>query len=475
MRFRFVGIVSVLALGSLVGCSSDTTAPPGVDPDTGAADTGTARDSAAPTDTGSDDTGSDEDTGSIIDSTVADSGAADTADTLPVDTSLPDTADTAVLDAADTAVIDAADTAVIDAADTDVVDAIDSAMDDAMSDATDGADAGPVLPTAEVWVTRVGDGSAALSNASTAVFVEKFQLATKTLLGTINMPIAVSGSNQPLTFSGTATSEGVLSRSGDGKYVSLGGYGVAPGTASVANTATTAVPRVIARVNAAGVVDTTTTTTSHSANNIRGAVTFDGSAFWSFGGVDGIQYITHGTTAMAGTLVSTGIANVRYAALFEDGTLWGTTSSGSTYRIFNFGTTARPTTGTTPVAPTGLPITGGSPYGIAGIAAVGTAVDTIYQCEDTTTTGGVLRYKLTAGTWGAAVRLTEGITSGCRGLAVMKSGTTVIIVAVTGENPSRVIVVLDTTVGITAPGTVTTLATATTNTQYRGPAFAPVP
>jgi hypothetical protein len=471
MRFRFVGIVSVLALGSLVGCSADTTAqPPVVDPDTGAADTGTAKDSAAPTDTGSEDTGSDEDT--AIDSTVADSGAADTADTLPVDTSLPDTADTAVLDAADTAMIDAAETAVIDAADTDVVDATDSAMVDATSDVTDGGgETGVALPIAEVWVVRVGDGSAALSNASTAGFIQKFQLSTQTLLGTISLPTAAASSNQPLTFSGTATSEGMLARSGDGKFVTLGGYAVAPGTVSVKSLASSVVPRVIGRVNAAGTVDTSTTTTSHSGDNIRGAVTFDGSAYWSFGAVDGIQYIVHGATGMAGVGISAPIVNVRVATLFENGALWGTTGSGTIYRTFNFGTTARPTTATTPVAPTGMPITG-SPYGIAGIATgVTTDIDTIYQCDDNSTAGGVLRYKNLGGVWGASVRLTD-VT--CRGLAVMKSGTTVIIVAVTGESASRVIVLLDTAVGVTAP-TVTTLATAATNTQYRGPAFAPVP
>jgi hypothetical protein len=289
------------------------------------------------------------------------------------------------------------------------------------------------------------------------------------------MPTAASGSNQPLTFSGTATSEGVLNRSNDGKYVALAGYATAPGTASVASTVTaadagTVTLRVIGRVDAAGTIDTSTTTTSYSGNNIRAAATKDGSDYWTAGNPNGVSYLAHGSSGAA-TQISTGLNNVRVAAIFEDGTLWGSTASGSAYRVFNFGTTARPTTGTTPVAPAGLPTSGGSPYGIAGIATgTTTDVDTVYVCDDATG-GGLFRYKATAGTYGTPVQLT---TVPCRGLAAMKSGTDVILVAVTSENPSRVVAILDTTVGLTT-GTVVPVATAASNTQFRGPAFAPIP
>lgn len=470
MRARFVCVVSVFTLGTLVGCSdADTTGTGNVDTDTGIADTGTAKDSTvkdtAIEDTAIDDTGTPADT---ADTATGDTGG-DTLDTAVVDTAVVDAADTAVVD---TAVVDATDAAdAADAADTTVADATD-AVADADADASVVA-----LPSAEVWVTRVGDGTGTLSNASAPVFIDKFQLSTLALLGTINVPTAASGSNQPLTMSGNATSEGVLNRSNDGKYVTLAGYATAPGTASVASSATTSdagsvVLRVVGRVNAAGAVDTSTTTTSYSGNNIRGATTMDGSQYWTAGNPSGLSYLAHGGSGAA-TQISTGLNNVRVAAILDDGTLWGSTQSGSTYRIFNFATTARPTTATTPVAPPGMPTSGGSPYGgVAGIATgTTTDVDTVYVCDDSgSTTGGLFRYKLVAGTW-TPVTLTN---VNCRGLAVTKSGTSVIIVAVSTDNPSRVMAMVDTTAGLTT-GTFVTVATAATNTQFRGPAFAPIP
>jgi hypothetical protein len=473
MRVRVLGVIPVLALGALAGCSADTsTPPPGVEADSALADTA-AKDSTLP-DTGGADTEM-EDTSMPEDSGATDSVAADTSDSAAADSAVAadtaDTADSAVAaDTADSAMAtDTADSATAD--DVAVADAADAASD------TPSDSGAPFVPT-EVWVTRVGDGSGALNNASTAVFIEKRSIATGSLVGTaIAMPVAASGSNHPLTYSGSATSEGALSRSGNGKYVTLGGYATAPGVTSIANTTTsgdagTAVLRVVGRVDAAGNVDTSTTTTSHSGNNIRGAASFDGTQYWTFGGNDGVVYLTHGTSAMAGTPISTGITNVRVATMFEDASLWGSTSSGSTYRVFNFGTAPRPTTATTPVAPTGIPTTGGSPYGIAGIATGTTSdIDTVYVCDDGTTAGGIYRYKAVGGTYGAPVRLT---TVGCRGLAVWKSGLTVTIVAVTAENPSRVVSVADTTVGLTS-GTLVPLATAGMNTQFRGVAFAPEP
>ena len=58
-------------------------------------------------------------------------------------------------------------------------------------------------------VVRVGDGTAALSSSSTAVFVEERRL-DGSLVGTIALPTAAAGANQPLTMSGSAGSEGAL-------------------------------------------------------------------------------------------------------------------------------------------------------------------------------------------------------------------------------------------------------------------------
>src|SRR5262249_57285590 len=78
-------------------------------------------------------------------------------------------------------------------------------------------------------VARVGTGDAALSNAATAVFLDEYT-PTGTLVQSVPMPTATNGANRRLTVSGTATSEGALALSMDGRYLSLGGYDADPGT-----------------------------------------------------------------------------------------------------------------------------------------------------------------------------------------------------------------------------------------------------
>src|SRR5262249_49388915 len=78
----------------------------------------------------------------------------------------------------------------------------------------------PIVLTLAAWstisagaphltVVRVGDGSAALTNSATAVFLDEID-STGTVVGTTALPTAVAGSNARLTLSGNATSEGAL-------------------------------------------------------------------------------------------------------------------------------------------------------------------------------------------------------------------------------------------------------------------------
>ncbi len=104
-------------------------------------------------------------------------------------------------------------------------------------------------------VVRVGDGTAALSNVSTAVFLDEYA-PDGTRVRSTPLPTAAAGNNRPLTMSGSATSEGALAQSSDGRYLTLAG-GTAPGLTSVASTSASTTPRVIARGDAGGAIDTT--------------------------------------------------------------------------------------------------------------------------------------------------------------------------------------------------------------------------
>src|SRR2546429_280991 len=69
-------------------------------------------------------------------------------------------------------------------------------------------------------VYRVGDGLSALGSAATPVFLDEYTPAG-VFVQTIAVPTTTSGSNRALTASGTATSEGLLTRSIDGQYLTL--------------------------------------------------------------------------------------------------------------------------------------------------------------------------------------------------------------------------------------------------------------
>ncbi len=88
---------------------------------------------------------------------------------------------------------------------------------------TSPAAAPPALTPGNLVIYRVGTGAAALSNAAQPVFLDEYTPAG-TLVQSLALPTAVNGSNRRLAASGTATSEGLLSRSADGQYLIVPGH-----------------------------------------------------------------------------------------------------------------------------------------------------------------------------------------------------------------------------------------------------------
>lgn len=73
-------------------------------------------------------------------------------------------------------------------------------------------------------IYRVGDGSTPLVNTGSVVVLDEYT-PSGTRVQSIVLPTTASGSNKPLVASGTANSEGLLTRSADGRYLLLTGYG----------------------------------------------------------------------------------------------------------------------------------------------------------------------------------------------------------------------------------------------------------
>jgi hypothetical protein len=328
----------------------------------------------------------------------------------------------------------------------------------------------PLQADAQLYVVQVGDGVATLTNASTATYLNKFS-TTGTLEGTLSLPIATSGANLPLTMSGTATSEGFLSLSANGDFLMLGGYGVAPGTASVANSTSVAVPRVAAKITLADeianmTIDTTTgLTDTFSGNNIRSVASSDGTNIWLAGSNFGTRYSTTGATTS--TQVSGTPSNLRVAKIFN-GQLYVSNASASTFGINQVGTGLPTETGTTSTMEINTAGTGtgnASPYDYWFKDS-----NTVYIADDRSVTGGggIQKWTQSEDVWSLAYTLNVDAGTGFRGVTgTVVGGQTVLYATTTQGSANRLLTVTD--LGSSSP--LTLLATAPTNTAFRGLVF----
>jgi predicted extracellular nuclease len=317
-------------------------------------------------------------------------------------------------------------------------------------------------------VARVGTGEAALSNAATPVFLDEYTPAG-TLVQSIALPTAVSGANRRLTMSGSATSEGALALSMDGRYLTLAGYDADPGTAAVAGTTTSAVSRVVGRVDGGGGVDTTTAITDiFSGNNVRGAVTDDGSRFWAVGANGGVRLAPLGSSGATTAINSAAPTNLRVAGILG-GQLYVSTGSG-TAGVYAVGTGLPTGGGQTPTLTAAVP----APYAFVAVdsdAAV-SGVDTLYVADESSAPGGgVVKFSFDGTVWTARGSFRPA-GAGARGLTGTRTATGVTLFATTTTNA---LVKVDDTAAYTQPiaATATTLRTGSANTALRGVAFAP--
>jgi hypothetical protein len=327
-----------------------------------------------------------------------------------------------------------------------------------------------------IVVARVGTG-ATLTNAATRVLIDEYT-TTGTLVQSISLPTAVSGLNRILTMSGTATSDGSLNLSPDGQYLTLTGYDAALGTASVTGTSSLLTNRIVGVVYGNGSINTTTTINDKfSANNIRSAVTNDGTNFWCAGANDGTVYVPLGNTA-ASTAVSTTVTNTRVASVFGSQLYF---SSGSGTRgIYKVGAGLPTNTGNTATV---FASSGSDPYGYAFLDRDGSAgasfggLDVIYVANGTGTGGGGLaKWYFDGATWIAA----GSITGNFSGICGRVSGANAELFVTVGSN--QVYKFIDTApynatianngTDISTSGTL--LVTAAPNTALRGVQFAPV-
>ncbi|WP_239123308.1 ExeM/NucH family extracellular endonuclease [Rhizocola hellebori] len=319
-------------------------------------------------------------------------------------------------------------------------------------------------------VLRVGSGASALSSAAAPVFLDEYTPAGG-LVQSVPLPAATAGSQRRLTMSGSATTEGALSLSADEHYVTLAGYDADPGTASVAGTSSATVARVVARVGGDGGADTTTAITdTFSGNNIRGAVSDDGSRFWAIGANGGVRLAALGSAGTSTQINSAAPTNIRTVGI-AGGQLYISTGSGTT-GVYSVGAGLPSTGGQTPALTTAVP----SPYAFAVLdrSPAVPGVDTLYVADDSgTPNGGILKFSFDGSTWTARGSLRPN-GSGARGLTAAVTGSSATLFATTSATAAQLVRIEDTAAfDATISATATTLATASANTALRGVAFAP--
>jgi hypothetical protein len=342
-----------------------------------------------------------------------------------------------------------------------------------------------VVPTFSV--VHVMDGDSGLTNASSAVIIEQHLLDGAVTGTPIALPTAASGTIQPFTVAGTANTEGDLNTSVDGRYLTMAGYQTAPGVVGVVTSQT--VNRAVARIDANGNIMTTAVAGAFIGANPRSAVSVDGSEFWLSGTSatsntsGGIWYLPSDMelVQMPSSALPTDKARLLRIA---GGQLYGNSDQDPPY-LFTVGS-GLPTTATTITTLPGFPTTGvtPSPYSFVFFDLDPTVpgLDTMYVADDRVSTGGGFeKWKLSAGggswlmIWSVMWGVDAGVGTGFRGMAGYVTGNIVTLMASSGlaaGTPDSLAVIFD-TVGSTTPPTPQVVATAASNSTFRGVALPP--
>ncbi len=381
-----------------------------------------------------------------------------------------------------------------------------------------------------VVLTGIDGGAVDKTGKYLPVSIQKFDLSGNPVGSPLALPVAVNGSNQPITMAGNNITEGDLTTSADGRLLVTAGWNVVPN----GNPRTTSnLNPVVATIDTSGHVDTSTTVSgAYVGLSVRSAVTTDGGAFWVSGSsTDSVAPSSGGIWyVLAHTAFSRQLESLpALDGITPDYTSnWLRIAAGQLFAGFEqppqtpayavrlpfLATvgTGEPTTGAPPLTnlPGGFQTWTGatpSPYGFAMFdlfSSPGT-IDTVYVADDginpdgTTDTapsngtsgstlgGGLSKWSyspstgwsriwnVSAGTWAADAGIFSNAPIGFRGLAGFATGSTVTLMATTASNQGNPdsLAVLFVDNGGSSPPTPSVVRTSPTSQVYRGVALTP--
>ena len=326
-------------------------------------------------------------------------------------------------------------------------------------------------------VYRVGTGNTALSGVATTVYLDEYT-PTGTFVRSVKLPevaAELTGSNKRVTASGSATSEGFLTRSANGLYLLAEGYDADTATAGIGKTTAFTVNRVAASIDVNSTINSSNSSPSFSSgNNIRAIASVDGNSFYLAGGATGLAYMPVQAGGVdSATQLSTTIKNIRCVEIFG-GQLYVSTASGSAVRVGSVGTGLPTTAGQTIANLPGVTLTKSSPYQF--FIATLPAGQVLYIADDS---AGIRKYSLVSGNWVAndSLKITAANSGyGIRGITGVVQGTNVGLYITYAGTTSGIYGVVDNTGFNTSITTAVAvpIATAATNTAFRGIAWAPL-
>jgi hypothetical protein len=325
-------------------------------------------------------------------------------------------------------------------------------------------------------VVRLGNGTVYNGGAAARCFLDEYT-TSGTLVQTIAMPVTASGGNRKFMLN-NGFYGGQITLSGDNRYLLVPGFDVDEFSQPVTSFTPAIAPRIVARIDKNGTVNTTTSTGAYNGESIEAAYSTNGTNIWTCGtninndGTGGIRYLTFGATTS--TLINAGASFVGFRALGA--------YNNQLYVTADYGNTSLATVGsgfpTTTASVTNLPgmPNNNSPiptgFFLADLDAGIAGPDVIYFLDGNAfggaTANTLSKYSLVSGTW---VKNNAINIDNPRGMTASVSGNSVILYVSTSTGLSKVTDATGYNANMTA--SFASIAAAPANTSFKGVAFAP--
>jgi hypothetical protein len=311
-------------------------------------------------------------------------------------------------------------------------------------------------------IYRVGDGTAALGTAATAVYLDEYNRVTGALVSSI--PLSTLGASA-LTAVGNATTEGIISRSQDGTKLVFTGYRKNAGGTIPSSDTAAVTNRVIGTVGLTGVPDTTSVgINSGPAGSIRSATTVSGSTYYlTSASSNFVSYVATPGNPCSSTAIDA--RNSRQVNLFNNELIVSNGSTSITGKVQSYGILPTGVTAATPLVVKAL---ADAVHGFVVLDLDGnSAMDTIYLLS--TVESKLQKWNLISGTWVLAGQISTAASN----ITYTMTGSNVNLYLTSGTTLSMTV---DTSgLGGTLSNGLRTLATAGTFTAFRGIGVIPEP